>query len=175
MYLFCRLQMVGETPNDDINPTPQSKPTMLYETSTPSWAEGSRRSLINVDLGSVKPNAVVAQDGSGNFKTITEAVNTAPQRSTDPFIILIMAGIYKEYVTILRNVDNVVFLGEAINGNGFIAKDIGFENIAGPNKHQAVALRVSADLTIFHKYVMEGHQEAPKKMAKRELFAQRQE
>ncbi|GJW26358.1 pectinesterase-like protein, partial [Tanacetum coccineum] len=136
-YLFCRLQMVGETPNDDINPTPQSKPTMLHETSTPSWAEGSRRSLINVDLGSVKPNAVVAQDGSGNFKTITEAVNTAPQRSTDPFIILIKA---------------------AVNGNGFIAKDIGFENSAGPNKHQAVALRVSANMTIFHNCVMEGHQ-----------------
>ncbi|GJW04391.1 pectinesterase-like protein [Tanacetum coccineum] len=63
----------------------------------------------------------------------------------------------------------------AVNGNRFIAKDIGFENIAGPNKHQAVALRVSADMTIFHNCVMEGHQEAPKKMAKRELFAQRQE
>ncbi|GKA05642.1 hypothetical protein Tco_0684762 [Tanacetum coccineum] len=73
-YLFCRLQRVGETPNDDINHTPQLKPTMLHETSSPSWAEGSRRSLINVDLGSVKPNAVVAQDGSGNFKTIVSRV-----------------------------------------------------------------------------------------------------
>ncbi|GJR92927.1 pectinesterase-like protein [Tanacetum coccineum] len=164
-YLFCRLKIIGETPNDDINPTPQSKPTMLHETSTLSWAEGSRRSLINVDLGSVKPNVVVAQDGSGNFKTITEAVNTAPKGQPT----------HLSYSLRQMQSHDTYFVFATINGNGFIAKDIGVQNSAGPNKHQAVALRVSADMTIFHNCVMEGHQEAPKKTTKRELFAQRQE
>nr|GEW45362.1 pectinesterase-like [Tanacetum cinerariifolium] len=171
-----KLQMVGDTRNDDIDPTPQSKPTMLHETSTPSWAEGSRRSLINVDPASVKPNAVVAQDGSGNFKTITEAVNTAPQRSTDPFIILIKAGPTKTKITGNKNfIDGTSTYHTAtvaVNGDGFIAKDIGFENSAGPDKHQAVALRVSADMTIFHNCVMEGHQDTLYTHSYRQFYRQ---
>ncbi|RHN73756.1 putative pectinesterase [Medicago truncatula] len=47
----------------------------------------------------------------------------------------------------------------AVSGDGFLARDIAIENRAGPEKHQAVALRVNADLTAFYKCAIYGYQD----------------
>ncbi|KAI7724433.1 hypothetical protein M8C21_017276 [Ambrosia artemisiifolia] len=97
------------------------------------WARGEKW----LDAKMLKPNVVVAQDGSGTFRTIMDAVTTVPKNNMRPFVIFIKKGIYNEHVDI------------PLTGDSFMAKDIGFENMAEPNKHQAVALRVSGDVAIF--------------------------
>lgn len=47
-----------------------------------------------------------------------------------------------------------------MSGEGFLARDITFENTAGPEKYQAVALRVNADLAAFYRCVITGYQDS---------------
>lgn len=44
-------------------------------------------------------------------------------------------------------------------GEGFIARGITFRNTAGPENHQAVALRSGSDLSVFYRCSFEGYQD----------------
>ncbi|KAJ0249635.1 Pectinesterase inhibitor domain-containing protein [Hirschfeldia incana] len=131
-----------------------------------------------------KTDAVVAQDGSGQFKTIAEALNFVP-KDNSPFIIYIKTGIYKEQVKITKKMPYVTLIGDGqnltvitgslnfgigrvktyltatvtIEGEHFTAKAIGIENTAGPDGRQAVALRVSADYAVFYECKFDGYQD----------------
>jgi len=57
---------------------------------------------------------VVAKDGSGDFLTVQEAVNAAPDYSHgEPFIILVKQGVYEEAVTIPANKKYLTIRGES--------------------------------------------------------------
>ncbi|KAI3812157.1 hypothetical protein L1987_16863 [Smallanthus sonchifolius] len=149
------------------------------------WARGERRLLLAVDVKTLKPDVVVAQDGSGTFRTIMDAVRVVPKTNMRPFVIFIKQGIYNEYVNIPEHVNNVTFVGEGptktrITGSisyndeltTFKIATVGFENIAGPLRHQAVALRVSGDMAIFYNCAMDGYQDTLYAHSNRQFYRQ---
>ncbi|CAL5071189.1 unnamed protein product [Urochloa decumbens] len=149
----------------------------------PSWVSaGDRRRLQQ--QGVVAPDLVVAKDGSGNFTTVAEAVAAAPNNSEARFVIYIKSGGYFENVEVGPEKTNLMFVGDgmwktvikasrsvvdnsttfrsatlAVVGSGFLARDLTVENSAGPSKHQAVALRVNADLSAFYRCSFAGYQD----------------
>ncbi|CAI9103449.1 OLC1v1001930C1 [Oldenlandia corymbosa var. corymbosa] len=150
----------------------------------PSWFDWQRRKLIQGSASTIKPDLVVAKDGSGKYRTINEALKDIPKKSNKTFVLYIKEGIYEEKVTFEKSHMHLMVIGDgptktritgklnfvdgtptyhsatvAVLGDFFIAKDIGFENSAGANKHQAVALRVGADKVIFHNCHMDGYQD----------------
>ncbi|KAA8528165.1 hypothetical protein F0562_035584 [Nyssa sinensis] len=127
----------------------------------PEWLSGSDRKLLGAqNNGKVTPNAVVAKDGSGQYKTIAAALAAYPKDLKGRYVIYIKAGIYDEYITVEKNqtLMNIDDLAAAI-GTGFIAKSMGFQNTAGPEGHQAVALRVQSDMSAFYNCRMDGYQD----------------
>ncbi|CAA7024729.1 unnamed protein product [Microthlaspi erraticum] len=163
---------------------PEMTSRRLLSQEFPSWVDGRARRLMTASLSEVKPDMVVAQDGSGQYKTISEALENVPKKQNATFVVHIKAGIYKEFVQVNRTMPDLVFIGDgtdktvitgsksfkdgittyrtatvAIVGDRFIAKNMAFENTAGAIKHQAVGIRVLSDMSIFHNCRFDGYQD----------------
>ncbi|KAK1295010.1 putative pectinesterase/pectinesterase inhibitor 20 [Acorus calamus] len=77
-----------------------------------------RTLLQTSDSVAVSDVVVVSQDGTGNFTTITDALNAAPNdTSVDDgyFLIYVTAGVYEEYVTVTKHKKYVMVVGDGIN------------------------------------------------------------
>ena len=64
----------------------------------------------------------------------------------------------------------ILCFSTAVFGKGFMARDMAFINTAGPSKHQAVALMVSADLTAFYRCTMNAYQDTLYVHAQRQYY-----
>ncbi|XP_031490455.1 pectinesterase-like [Nymphaea colorata] len=146
----------------------------------------------------IKADVVVAKDGSGDVKTVAAAIAKAKDVSTGSrFIIYVKKGVYAETVTVDKKLPNIMLVGDgmdattitgslnsvdgvqtynsatfAVEGPGFIAKDIGFANTAGAAKHQAVALRVNGDKAVFYRCKFDGFQDTLYVYTMRQFFSQ---
>jgi pectinesterase len=86
---------------------------LLSQDGYPTWFSGSDRKLLAmVDSGRVRPNAIVAKDGSGNFKTIAAALAAYPTNLIGRYVIYIKSGVYDEYITVEKNQKNVFMFGD---------------------------------------------------------------
>ncbi|GLU02169.1 hypothetical protein SLE2022_194330 [Rubroshorea leprosula] len=164
------------------------RPNIAEIEEFPTWVTSMDKTLLRVGLEEIKPNLVVAKDGSGNFKTVQEAVTAAPNNSNTRFVIYIKKGIYQENVVIDQKKKNLMIVGDGMDSTiitaalystirpgidtyhsatfgadaeGFIAQDICFQNTAGPKVEngQAVALRVGGDKSIINRCRIEGYQD----------------
>jgi pectinesterase len=115
---------------------------------------------------------VVAQDGSGDFKTIQMAIDHAPPYGDKRLLIEIRPGIYHERVVVPQDRPRVTFVGTDaahtvitynmsakaaggtffsstvdVQGEGFEAENITFENTFGVGS-QAVALMIQSDRAV---------------------------
>ncbi|KAG6538759.1 pectinesterase-like [Zingiber officinale] len=159
----------------------------------PEWMrKADRRRMESEELAA---DAVVAGDGSGDYRTVQEAVEAAPEKSKKRHVIRIKAGTYVENVEVPKKKKNLMFVGDgrkttvitgnsnvkdgcttfrsatlAVVGNGFLARGLRIENTAGPSKDQAVALRVVADLSAFYECDIVGHQDTLYVHSHRQFF-----
>lgn len=80
----------------------------------PRWVSRKDRRILRSVGDEYDPSEVitVAADGSGNFSTVTDAINFAPQNSYERVIIYIKKGVYKENVEIPSQKTNIVLLGD---------------------------------------------------------------
>ncbi|XP_012479020.1 pectinesterase [Gossypium raimondii] len=164
----------------------------LLSDGFPAWLSVADRKLLQTTGAPPKADIVVAQDGSGNFKTITEAVAAAGGGKRT--VIYVKAGVYKENVDIKRSAKNIMLVGDGIDativtgsknaqttttfrsatvgvsGDGFIARDMTFENTAGPQKHQAVAFRSGSDFSVFYRCSFKGYQDTLYVYSQRQFY-----
>ncbi|XP_051131115.1 pectinesterase-like [Andrographis paniculata] len=164
---------------NESNPSSSSSGRRVLEVDDgfPSWVSPADRRLLQSTQ--IKANAVVAKDGSGNFKTVSEAIQAA---GGGGYVIYVKAGTYSERIN--TNKDGITLIGDgkystiitgsgsvgngaslrgsatfAITGDRFIARDIGFQNSAGPSAEQAVALTVVSDHSVFFRCSIAGNQD----------------
>ncbi|KAK6930366.1 Pectinesterase inhibitor domain [Dillenia turbinata] len=79
----------------------------------PAWfSHMDRKLLAKQDKGNIKPNAVVAKDGSGQYRTIAAALAAYPKNNKGRYVIYIKAGIYDEYLTVTKDQVNVFMYGD---------------------------------------------------------------
>ncbi|AES82264.2 pectinesterase inhibitor domain protein [Medicago truncatula] len=156
----------------------------------PSWISASDRKLLAKMQrknwrANIRPNAVVANDGSGQFKTIQAALASYPKGNKGRYFIYVKAGVYDEYITVPKDAVNILMYGDGpartiVTGRknfaagtktmqtatfantaiGFIGKAMTFENTAGPDGHQAVAFRNVGDMSALVGCHIVGYQDS---------------
>lgn len=160
------------------------QPPTVTKNGYPSWfTKDDRRMLKSVKV-TLKPNVTVAKDGTGDFTTVNEALAKMPEEYEGRYVIYIKEGVYEEQVNVTKNMVNVTMYGDGSKrtiitgsknfidgtrtfltatffaaGDRFVAIGMAFQNTAGPEKHQAVALRVVSDRSVFFNCRMEGYQD----------------
>ncbi|KAL9271035.1 putative pectinesterase/pectinesterase inhibitor 6 [Drosera capensis] len=165
------------------------------ESTLPSWLSATHhRQLLQTGA-----DMVVAKDGTGDFKTISEALVSSKLASGTSsgkrFVLYVKHGVYNENVVVKRTTHNLVLIGDgigatvvtgdknvqggsttfrsatfAVSGSGFMARDITFQNTAGPAKHQAVAFRSGADFSVYYRCQFIGYQDTLYVYAMRQFF-----
>ncbi|KAJ1402981.1 Pectinesterase, catalytic [Sesbania bispinosa] len=167
--------------SEDANSPPVAT---LDEDGFPEWVHDEDRRMLKAADNRPTPNVTVAKDGSGKFKTISEALAAIPQNYEGRYVVFVKEGIYDETVTITKNMQNLTMYGDGsqksiitgnknfrdgvrtfqtasfvVLGEGFVGLAMGFRNTAGPDGHQAVAARVQADRAVFANCRFEGYQD----------------
>lgn len=93
-----------------------SKARRLLSDGFPEWVSSADRKLLRTVEAAVEADLVVAQDGSGGFKTITDALDAATKMRSGSkrFVIYVKKGVYKENIQVKKTMRNIMFVGDGI-------------------------------------------------------------
>nr|XP_043631576.1 probable pectinesterase/pectinesterase inhibitor 34 [Erigeron canadensis] len=189
------LAIYAAAASDDFSGVPIQHRRLM--SAFPEWLGGGSRRLLQAPVETMHVDIVVSKDGNGTCTTIAEAIKKAPEYSSRRIVIYVRAGRYEEAnLKVGRKKTNLMFVGDgkgktvitggvsvvannvttfhtasfAATGAGFIARDMTFENYAGPAKHQAVALRVGADHAVVYRCNIIGYQDTLYVHSQRQFF-----
>ena len=134
-------------------------------------------------------DAVVAQDGTGDYKSVQEAIDAAPAGRATPWLIFIKNGEYKEHVDIPKTKPYINLIGQdrdkviikddrlsggdnavhvsvgatvVINSDNIFIENLTMENIWGHEKQagpQALALNTGGDRIAMNKVALLSYQD----------------
>ncbi|MCO5553428.1 hypothetical protein L7F22_006949 [Adiantum nelumboides] len=159
-----------------------------HDSSLAHWAARMERELeaSPTPISGAYINAIVAKDGTGQYKKLRDALNAVPEDYSGRYVIYIKAGEYDEGpFNISKALKGLTLIGDGCNktiitGNadvatkgyttyrsatvgiaakGFLARYITFRNTAGPAGHQAVAMRANAEDVVFDSCCFDGYQD----------------
>lgn len=143
--------------------------------------------LLVASLAWAGPTFVIAQDGSGDFRTIGEAIDATKAFPPERITLYLKKGTYREKVVVPEWNTRLTIIGEnaadtiisfddyfdgidrgrnstfftptlQVNGDDFVGKNLTIENTAG-EVGQAVALAVDANRAVFRNVRLLGHQD----------------
>lgn len=78
----------------------------------PEGLDSKKRALLQSTPGNIKADVTVAQDGSGKYKTINEALKDIPLNGNKLFVLYIKAGVYKEQVVFNVAMTHLMIIGD---------------------------------------------------------------
>ncbi|CBI39665.3 hypothetical protein VitviT2T_020768 [Vitis vinifera] len=164
----------------------------------PTWFSATDCGLSELHgKGLLKPNVVVAKDGSGQYRTVFEAVVAYSENRNHrgTYVIYVKSGMYEENITLKVRWGTVSMYGDgprktiitgrknchdqftalrtatfSVRGKGFIGRSMAFRNTAGPEGGQAVALQVQADMSAFFNCRIDGYEGTLHALAHRQFY-----
>ncbi|KAJ9562959.1 hypothetical protein OSB04_008119 [Centaurea solstitialis] len=127
------------------------------------FVDGNMRNeyMLSGNLATKRPDVVVALDGSGNYRTVPDAVSAALKlaKPETRFVIYVKSGVYTE---------------NKHGGDEFMAQDMTFRNTVGPDAGQAVAFLSGSDHSAFYHCSFEGYQDTLYAFEKRQFYKEYQ-
>lgn len=79
----------------------------------PKWITDGDKEILLSQSG-VHVDAVVALDGSGHYRSITQAINESPNYSNRRYIIYVKKGVYNENIDMKKKKTNIMLVGDGI-------------------------------------------------------------
>ncbi|KAG2372076.1 Pectinesterase inhibitor 24 Pectin methylesterase [Vigna angularis] len=91
--------------------------SLPHHNEAPAWLPSKdRRLLLTEDLRK-KADIVVAKDGSGKYKKISDALKHVPDKSNKRTVIYVKKGIYYENVRVEKTKWNVMMIGDGMTSS----------------------------------------------------------
>ncbi|KAG8503531.1 hypothetical protein CXB51_001496 [Gossypium anomalum] len=138
----------------------------LLANGFPTWFSGADRKLLQKIGAPLNADIVMAQDGSGNFKTISEAVAAAGGGKRT--IIHVKAGVYNENADIQRSARNIMLIGDGIG----VTIITGNKNAQTTTTFRTATFAVVGDgfIALFYRCSFKGYQDTLYVYSQRQFY-----